>query len=377
MPPRAKRVPLREREDVLERRLRFARATTPKEAAAYVRLLSETGGPEAALALPPDGAARIAGEAPDFVARLLAPHGQADLKRRAERLERFGARLVLLTDDDYPALLRQIPDPPAALHVRGLPFPERPAVALVGARRASRAGLEAARLIARDLARAGVAVVSGFARGVDAAAHKGAIEEGTTVAVFGCGADVCYPAEGRALLTELLAKGTALSELPMGTEPRPSFFPWRNRIIAGLSRVVVVVEAAERSGSLITARLAAEYGRDVGAVPGGIVSGSAAGSNALLKDGAFLVRDAGDVLRELPEEDKETLAPAPPRPKRRLPEDAELLLEALSPEEPRDADALAASTRLPAARLGSALAALELEGLVEALPGALFLRRGA
>ncbi len=340
-----------------------------------MRLLKGTRGLDAALALAPADAARIADEKEDVVARLLAPLPRAESDAQRNAMERTGTRLVLLGEPEYPRLLAEIPDPPAALYVRGLALGERPAVALVGARRASRAGLEAARMIAKDLARAGLAVVSGFARGVDASAHRAALEEGTSVAVFGCGVDVCYPSEQRALFADLLAKGTAVSEFPMGTHPTPQYFPWRNRIIAGLSRVVVVVEAAERSGSLITARLASEYGRDVGAVPGPIVSGSAAGSNALLKDGAFLVRDAGDVLRELPEEDRRTLTLTGARRADALPEDAAVLLAALSDDEPRDADALADATRLGAARLSGALVALELEGLVETLPGARFLRR--
>ena len=340
-----------------------------------MRLLKGTRDLDAALSLAPADAARIADEKEDVVARLLAPLSRAESDAQKKAMERTGARLVLLGEPEYPRLLAEIPDPPAALYVRGLELGERPAVAVVGARRASRAGLEAARMIARDLARAGLAVVSGFARGVDAAAHRAALEEGTSVAVFGCGVDVCYPSEQRALLADLLAKGTAVSEFPMGTHPTPQYFPWRNRIIAGLSRVVVVVEAADRSGSLITARLASEYGRDVGAVPGPVVSGSAAGSNALLKDGAFLVRDAGDFLRELPEEDRRALTLSGARTSDALPEDAEVLLAALSDDEPRDADALADATRLGAARLSGALVTLELEGLVETLPGARFLRR--
>jgi DNA processing protein len=361
--------------DVLERRLRFARARNPKESAALVRLLRGTGSVERALALPLDEAARLSDEKETVLAELLAPLAPADLRAQSSAMEKSGARLVVLGDASYPRLLAEIPDPPAALYLRGLPIGDAPRVAVVGARRASRAGLEAARLVARDLARAGVVVVSGFARGVDAAAHRAAVEGGTSIAVFGCGADVCYPPEQKGLLAELLAKGTAISEFPMGAHPMPAYFPWRNRIIAGLSRITVVVEAAERSGSLITARLASEYGRDVGAVPGPVVSGSAAGSNALLKDGAFLVRDAEDVLRELPEEDRRMLAAREKTPPPVLPDDAAAVLAALSAEEPKDADALALEARLDAARLSSALVALELEGLVETLPGARFVRR--
>jgi DNA processing protein len=253
----------------------------------------------------------------------------------------------------------------------------------VGARRASRGGLDAARALAAGLAEAGVTVVSGFARGVDAAAHRAALEAGgQTVAVFGCGVDVCYPPEQKGLLKTLLESGAALSEFPMGTEPEPWNFPVRNRIIAGLARIVCVVEAAEKSGSLITARCAAGYGRDVAAVPGSSLSPGASGSNALLKDGAILVRNADDLLQELPEEERRRLRRhvgkrEEPEVPGHLPPDALALLSGLDADEARDADALLAATGLDAARLSAALVHLELEGLVTVLPGALFSRARA
>jgi DNA processing protein len=330
------------------------------------------------LALSPGEAIRISGEAQDVVSPLLAPDlasTDADLRR----LEASGARLLLYGDPEYPALVREITDPPPLLFARGAPLPAAPAIALVGARRASRVALEVAALLARGLAAAGVAVVSGFARGVDAAAHRAALEAGgPTVAVFGCGVDVCYPPEQRGLLETLLASGTALSEFPMGDEPEPWHFPVRNRLIAGLARIVCVVEAAEKSGSLITARCAAGYGRDVAAVPGSVLAPLAAGTNALLKDGAILVRTADDLLAELPEEDRRRLnvavaartAAALPD----LPPDAAALLAVLDPDEPRDADALIPAAALDAARFSAALLHLEIEGLATALPGALFVR---
>ncbi len=275
--------------------------------------------------------------------------------------------------------MREITDPPPLLFARGAPLPLAPTVALVGARRASRVALEVSAVLARGLAGAGVTVVSGFARGVDAAAHRAALEAaGPTVAVFGCGIDVCYPAEQRGLLEALLASGTVLSEFPIGDGPEPWHFPVRNRIIAGLARIVCVVEAAIKSGSLITARCASGYGRDVAAVPGSVLAPGAAGSNALLKDGAILVRTAEDLLVELPEEDRRrlnrviaarTAASLPD-----LPPDATALLSVLDPDEPRDADALIPAAGLDAARFSAALLHLEIEGLATALPGALFVR---
>lgn len=364
--------------DDLRTGLAWARLARGRRARALRRLLAEVGAPARVSALSPAEAARIAGEAEDVVAPLLAP----DLSSTAgdlARLEAAEGRILLLGDPEYPELVREITDAPPLLFARGARVPSAPAVALVGARRASRAGLEAAALLARGLAEAGVAVVSGFARGVDAASHRAALDAGgPTIAVFGCGIDVCYPAEQRGLLAALLARGTALSEFPPGEGPEPWHFPVRNRIIAGLVRIVCVVEAAERSGSLITARCAAGYGRDVAAVPGSILAPGAAGSNALLKDGAILVRSADDLLAELPEADRSRLnravaaRTAAARPD--LPPDAAALLAVLDPDEPRDADALIASARLDAARFSAALLHLEIEGLAVALPGALFVR---
>jgi DNA processing protein len=339
------------------------------------------GSADAVLALSPREAAAASGLAEAEIAPFLTPRRIDGLAAQERLFKSSGARVLSILDEEYPALLRVISDAPPVLFARGARFSPAPAVAIVGSRRASRGGLEAARLLAGELARRGVIVVSGFARGIDAAAHHAALEAGgPTVAVFGCGADVCYPAEQVPMLEELLAVGTVLSEFPLGERPQPYNFPIRNRIIAALSRVVLVVEAALKSGSLITARFGAEYGRDVAAVPGSILQEGTAGSNALLKDGAILVRSAEDIIAELPEADRATLsvppgltqaslALAPP-----LDPDAAVLYAILHPDEPKDTDALAAATHLPAARLSVALVRLELEGLAAALPGAFFVR---
>jgi DNA processing protein len=204
-------------------------------------------------------------------------------------------------DGNYPPLLAAIPDPPAVLWTRGdRAILTATAVAVIGARYPSREGLTAAAEIAGDLARAGVVVVSGLARGIDAAAHRAALDAGgTTIAVLGTGIDRVYPAENAGLFEEIAAKGLLVTEFQPGAPPEDWHFPRRNRIISGLSRAVVVVEAKEKSGSLITARLAADQGRDVMAVPGSIVGGRYRGSNALLRDGAKLVESAVDILQEL------------------------------------------------------------------------------
>ncbi len=350
-------------------------------ARALSRLLLAAGSVERALACPPGEAAALAAADAAEIAPLLDPSPPPGLAEARRRLDAAGARVVAICDEEYPELLRESPDPPPVLFARGRPLGAAPVVALVGSRKATRAGLEAARIVAAGLARAGVVVVSGFAHGIDAAAHAAALEEGgETWGVLGCGVDVPYPAAHDRLRARILDGGALLSELPPGTPPEAWHFPVRNRIIAGCARVVVVVEAAPKSGSLITARCAAEAGRDVAAVPGPVIGEQTAGSNALLKDGAILVRDAADVLRELPDEDLRRLRPgglpdAGGAPQAPDDPDAARVLLALDVAEPRDADTLSAATGLPAARLSAALVLLELEGLAEALPGALFARK--
>ena len=208
---------------------------------------------------------------------------------------------IYLGNAEYPRLLAEISDPPACIWIRGnRTLLSRLTVAVIGARAASQEGLIAANEIAMDLARAGVVVASGLARGIDSAAHQGALDGGgSTIAVLGTGIDVVYPAENAALSERIAACGLLLTEFAPGSHPEDWHFPRRNRIISGLSKAVVVVEAKEKSGSLITARLAADQGRDVMAVPGTIVGGRNRGANALLRDGAKLVESAVDILQEL------------------------------------------------------------------------------
>ncbi len=211
-----------------------------------------------------------------------------------------GDHILCWTCPLYPQALRTLPDPPLALWVRGDPAVlSEPAVAIVGSRAARAGAVEVSTLLATDLARCGLVVVSGLARGVDAAAHRGALETGRTVAVLGTGIDIVYPGGHRDLADAVAMTGALVSEFLPGTPPRAHHFPLRNRILSGLVRAVVVVEASERSGSLITARLAAEQGREVMVVPGDVRGGANRGGHALLRDGARLVERAGDVLDEL------------------------------------------------------------------------------
>ncbi len=362
----------------------WALAATGRTARAARRLLLERQDLGHVLSLTVREAVAIAREPEQAVVPLLEPSLTPGVNEQLDRLGRSGARLIGLLDAEYPPLLRQITDPPVFLFARGERLSGGDAVALVGSRNPSRTGLETARLLARALAREGVDVVSGFARGIDGAAHRAALEAGgRTTAVLGSGVDVCYPPEHASLVPAMLRGGTLVSEFPMGTRPKPHHFPVRNRLIAGLVPLVVVVEAAERSGSLITARHAADFGRDVAAVPGAILNEQSAGSNSLLKDGAILIRSPRDMFAELPAAAGRTRAPlpdsdapaggsaAPPS----LDPDALALLAALHPDDPRDADDLVASTGLSPARLSAALVLLEMEGLASSLPGAAFVRR--
>jgi DNA processing protein len=289
-------------------------------------------------------------------------------------VERIASRVVTVADDDYPALLRRTADPPARLFVRGdRSLLARPAVAVVGSRRATPYGINVASRIARELAAAGIAVVSGLARGIDAAAHAAALDAGgATIAVLGTGVDVAYPRSNRELQERIAASGLVLSELDDGTTPRPQNFPVRNRIIAGLSRGVAVVEAGERSGSLITARLAAEEGREVFAVPGSIFSPATNGTHRLIQDGAKLLHDLDDLWDELPDLRPSGAGPAAPAPPSepalaslwaRIPSD-----EAIHPDFLTDAD-------MPLPRVLELLLALEVAGLVRRIGGGRYVRR--
>jgi DNA processing protein len=224
---------------------------------------------------------------------------EADALREVEAIERLNARLLVLGDPEYPALLAAIADPPPVLSVLGDPaLLSRPAVAMVGARNASAAGRRFARTRAEEVGRAGLAVVSGLARGIDTAAHEGAVRTGTVAVVAG-GVDVIYPEENRRLHLQLTVQGAVISEMPPGTEPVAALFPRRNRTISGLALGTVVVEAALRSGSLITARQALDQGREVFAVPGSPQDPRARGTNDLIRQGATLVESAADILPAL------------------------------------------------------------------------------
>jgi DNA processing protein len=348
-------------------------------AVTFHRLIADHGSARAALlALP--GIARAAGveeyeACPLGVALAEVKQGQA-----------LGARLLIHGTPDYPVALLDLPDAPPVLWVLGdTGLLNRPSVAMVGARNASSLGMRMARRLGQGLSEAGFTVVSGLARGIDAAAHEAALPgEGSTVAVMAGGIDVTYPAENDGLAREIAAKGCRISEHPPGLEPQARHFPLRNRIVAGLSRAVIVVEAAAKSGSLITAKAALDYGREVLAVPGHPFDARASGCNGLIRDGAALVRGTADVLEALgaaashvPEaEVRLSPLPGPEAPQRPLKEVAllhSMILSRLGPS-PLAEDQLLRDLKVTPAQLSPELLALELDGRIARQPGGLLAR---
>jgi DNA processing protein len=283
----------------------------------YFQLLARFGSAQAAIDAIPDLAARGGGRAPRLAAK-------AEIEREIEQVGKLGARYLFLGQGLYPPLLAELETAPPALIVKGdLNLLDRLSVALVGARNASAAACRYARGLAQSLGAAGIVVVSGLARGIDSAAHDGALDTGT-IAVIAGGIDIVYPPENEARQAAIAGRGILIAEQPPGVEPRARHFPYRNRIIAGLTHGTVVIEAAPKSGSLITARYAAEFGREVMAVPGSPLDPRAQGCNLLIREGATLVQNADDVL--------EAISPMRARPFRQRE------LDYAAPGPPADAD---------------------------------------
>jgi DNA processing protein len=334
------------------------------------RLLTAFGDPERVLAAGPGALAQHVGAA---AAASVHEGDVIDAVAAAGRwLEDPANRVVTLADPNYPPRLLQIPDPPPLLYVKGrAELLSRPSLAIVGSRNATAQGMANAEAFAKALSDAGLTIVSGLALGADTAAHRGGLAGAAgSVAVLGTGADVVYPARNRALAHALAARGALISEFALATRALAGNFPRRNRLISGLALGCLVVEAAADSGSLITARLAAEQGREVFAIPGSIHSPLAKGCHALIKQGAKLVESARDILEEL-----NLPAPAPSQP---APADAtdaleRRVLDAIG-DDACDPDTLAARARLRPAALAALLTRLELDGRVAVLPGGLVQR---
>ena len=337
----------------------------------FRRLVERFGTPEAVLHASGEDLLRVRGVNATVVNAIRHHDYRDSADQECRAVARLGVRIVDFRAPDYPRLLLEIPDPPPFLYVRGELADDAPAVAIVGSRRASGYGLLATGRLARELAERDITVVSGLARGIDTAAHRGAQQGGgRTVAVLGCGLDIVYPPENAHLFAEIAAQGALVSEFPLGTPPLAENFPRRNRIISGLSRGVLVVEAAEKSGSLITARMALEQGREVFAIPGNITQAASRGTNRLIKEGAKLVEEVADILEELPAGPRQPFLPLSlPLPNL---SSAEGTLHSLLAEGPLHIDEIVVKSKLTVAEVSAILLSLELKGVVQQLPGKYF-----
>lgn len=348
----------------------LALALTPGlSAAPFRRLLAEFGGPEAVLGASATALGRVLPA--DVVSAVRAGPDATRLEATLRWLEQDGNHVVTLADTTYPQLLLQTADPPPLIYVKGeLALLNRPALAIIGSRSASRQGELNAEAFARELSDTGFTIVSGLATGIDAAAHRGGMAgASSSIAVVGTGLDIVYPARNRDLAHELAARGALVSEFALGTPPMAMNFPRRNRLLSGLARGCLVVEAALKSGSLITAGYALEQGREVFAIPGSIHSTLSKGCHRLIKQGAKLVESSTDILEELG---------AIPRPVDRdapVPVSAEHqpLLDAMG-YDPIDLDSLCERSGLTAETASAMLLTLELDGLVNRMPGGKFQR---
>lgn len=352
--------------------LHLVPALGPRRIAALIAAL---GSVEAAWRASRDALERVPGIGPTLALAIARARDRPGAESELRRAGAAGVRLVTWLDPDYPARLRGIPGAPPVLYVRGTWPGGGRAVAVVGTRRASAYGLGIAGTLGRRLARAGAVVISGLARGIDAAAHAGALEgDGPTVGVLGCGVDVVYPPEHRGLIEAMCRNGAVVSELPMGTRPRARQFPARNRLVSGLSDAVVVVEGDVDSGAMITARFGAAQGRAVFAVPGSVHARASRGPHRLLAGGARVLTDPADLLRALglgPAGGPASL-PAPDRAGSLEPVASRVL--AVLGEDPLHVDAVAARAGVGPAAAAGALLVLELDGLVRELPGKRFVR---
>jgi len=328
---------------------------------------------------------------PDTIESIIRNEFNDRADSELERVKKLGGDILILDDGSYPTLLREIGDPPITLYVRGewQACLEQPCMGVIGSRMCSTYGENAAEMLSRDLASRGITVVSGFARGIDTAAHRGAIQgKGRTVAVMGTGIDGVYPKENIRLVREILdAGGAVVSQFPLGTPPLKDNFPYRNRIISGLSLGVLIVEASERSGSLITARLAAEQNREVMAVPGNITSSNSFGTNYLIKAGAKLVQQWQDVVAELPSEIAAKILPPKIDEKKNGNSQQQELVPAdlnenerkvwllLTADEATHIDVLLETSGLSFGDINSVLVGLDIKDLIRVLPGKHYARR--
>ncbi|UCF90907.1 MAG: DNA-processing protein DprA [Desulfobacterales bacterium] len=344
----------------------------------FKRLIDHFESPERIFQTTPADLLRVEGLSPRLAAAILQHKMPENIQKEIDLVRQKGYQIVTLLASDYPPLLRKIADPPPYLYVHGKLDPAAHNIAVVGSRHATAYGILTTKRLCADLAARNITVVSGMARGIDTAAHEGALlGQGPTVAVLGSGFDRIYPAENHRLLQRIAENGAVISEFPLATKPEAHNFPVRNRIISGMSLGAVVVEATRKSGSLITARLAVEQNREVFAVPGSIQSFKSTGTHTLIKQGAKLVEHAQDILDELSPALQASLPVLPENPTdtRKTPSslsaDEALIYEALSPY-PIHIDDLGRKTGMDSGRLCGLLLQLELKGIVQQTAGKLF-----
>ena len=341
----------------------------------FKRLMEAFGSPEGVFQAKAKDLERIEGIGSKVAGALRKFHWKDQVDKELRSAETIGARLVPWEEEEYPPALKQIYDPPPLLYVLGTLTPQdQKSVAVVGSRYPTTYGEMFAQRMAMGLSQRGVTVVSGLARGVDSAAHRGALAAGgRTIGVLGCGIDLIYPPENRDLFAEVEARGAILSEFPLGTPPEKDHFPIRNRVISGMSLGVVVVEATLRSGSLITARCALDQGREVFAAPGNADSARSAGTNRLIREGAKLVTRAEEVLEEFPRLSLSEAPAQPPKP--RVTGEEAKVFDVLG-SQAMHIDQVTALSALPSARVSAILLSLELAGHIRQLPGMRFMKTG-
>jgi DNA processing protein len=346
----------------------------------FRKLVTYFGHPRAVLQATAGQLMHVSGIGPKMAAAIAGFQAARIVEQELRLAERHGCLILTQVEDNYPSMLKTLEDPPPVLYVRGeLGEPAAPGIAIVGSRRPSTYGKVVAEQLARELAAYGVTVVSGLARGIDSAAHVGALAGGgRTIAVLGCGLAFMYPPENRPLAARISRQGAVVSEFPMTTKPDRLNFPLRNRTISGLSLGTVVVEAGERSGALITAQWALEQGRDVFAVPGNVTAPTSRGTNRLIKLGAILVEGAEDILAELPSyalsHRGHQASQSAGAGQADLTPDERRILEGLDPVEARHIDWIIEHAHLPTSVVSGLLLKLELDGSVTQLPGKRFIK---
>lgn len=343
----------------------------------FKRLIDRFHSPAAVFEAPDNELLKVKGVTPRLISALRRQQVPDWVKRDMEIVDCKGYRIITQSDTDYPPLLHQIPDPPPILYVYGQLRPEALHIAMVGSRNATQYGLTAAHRLSKELGAKNIVIVSGMARGIDTAAHKGAIAaNSTTIAVLGSGLEKIYPPENRKLFHQIAQQGAVISEFALSADPEPHHFPIRNRIISGISHGTVIVEAGRKSGSLITARLAAEQNREVFAIPGNINSFRSTGTHALIKQGAKLVENADDILEEFNLQ-IDVVGDSGPNLSSfekkivELSKEEQLLLQNLEPY-PIHVDELIRKMGIDAGKMAGLLLQLEIKGLITQTQGKYF-----